>query len=301
MNKQRKSLLLYLLLSVMTVLSVFSFFRSSELQQKLEASQLHLQMEYEANKEAFFQQLFEIDSLLIDEDYAAARSSSENLLHEVKEDKSFHKAVRLRMLNLQKLEAMRKKLNKFEAYESYEDMVEKLSTKDHQVDSLAARLVSYRRTNQDQLDSLSFALEKAHIRTENLSSQLIDKTASDYLRFANKKGIEVHYVGEVEGGKAKGKGVGLYTTGSRYEGEWKNNLRHGEGVFYWPDGEYYIGSFKKGERCGQGKYYWPNGDMFTGEWKDDKRNGEGTFFGKDGKTVASGTWEDNELVERNNK
>ena len=301
MNKQRKSLLLYLLLSVMTVLSVFSFFRSSELQQKLKASQLHLQMEYEAKKEAFFQQLFEIDSLLIDEDYAAARSSSEHLLYEVKGDKAFHKAVQLRLRNLQKLEGMRQKLNNFEAYESYEDLTEKLSTKDHQVDSLAARLVSYRRMNQDQLDSLNFALEKAQIRTENLSSQLADKSVSDYLKFTDKKGVVVHYVGKVEGGKAEGKGVGLYTTGSRYEGEWHNNLRHGEGVFYWPDGEYYIGSFKEGERYGQGKYYWPNGDMFTGEWKDDKRNGEGTFFGKDGKTVASGTWEDNELVERNNK
>lgn len=301
MTKQRKSLLLYLLLTAMTVLSVFSFFRSSELQQKLEASQLHFQMEYEAEKEAFFQQLFEIDSLLIDEDYAAARSSSENLLYEVKEDRAFHKAVQLRLHNLQKLEGMRQKLNQFEAFDAYEDLNEKLSSKDQQVDSLAARLVSYRRMNQDQVDSLSFALEKAQIRTENLSSQLADKSASDYLQFTNKKGVEVHYVGEVEGGKAFGKGVGLYTNGSRYEGRWQNNLRHGEGVFYWPDGEYYIGNFKDGERSGQGKYYWPNGDMFTGEWKDDKRNGEGTFFGKDGKTVASGTWENNKLVERNNR
>lgn len=299
MTKQRKTLFLYVLLSITTFLSVFSFFRSSELQNELEASREQSKMGYELNKQAFFQQLFEIDSLLIDEDFAAARSSAENLLHEVRNDQAFHTAIQLRIRNLKKLEGMRKKLTLFEGEESYEELTARLSSKDHQVDSLSARLVSSKRSQQDILDSLSFALEKAQMRTKSLSSQLANKTDTDYLKFATNEGIEVHFVGEADKGKANGKGVGLYTTGSRYEGEWQENLRHGEGVFYWPDGEYYIGSFVNGERSGQGKYYWPNGDMFTGEWKDDKRNGEGTFFAKDGKTVASGTWENNKLVERN--
>ena len=81
------------------------------------------------------------------------------------------------------------------------------------------------------------------MRTKSLTHQLARKSTSGYLTFSDSKGIKIHYVGEVKEGKALGQGVGLYSTGSRYEGEWQDNLRHGDGTFFWPDGEYYKGSF----------------------------------------------------------
>lgn len=146
-------------------------------------------------------------------------------------------------------------------------------------------------------DSLQYALEKASIQIAYLRKQLEEKTAGTYLTFPSSKGNSIHYVGEVSDGKANGRGIGLFTTGSRYVGKWKNNMRHGEGTFYWPDGEFYTGSYRNDRREGQGTYHWPSGEKFVGQWANDARNGQGTFYGPEGDIVAQGVWENDELVE----
>ena len=148
----------------------------------------------------------------------------------------------------------------------------------------------------NQMDSLSFVLEKTKVQLTRLKKQLQQKSFGEYITFTNSKGSLVHYVGQVRKGKAHGYGVAILSTGSRYIGEWKDNHRHGVGTYHWKDGAYYEGEYENDKRNGQGTYYWPNGEKFVGLWEDDERTGEGTFYGKNSDVVASGLWEDDELV-----
>ncbi|MEQ8926132.1 MAG: hypothetical protein RLO81_09990 [Fulvivirga sp.] len=145
-------------------------------------------------------------------------------------------------------------------------------------------------------DSLIFALSKATHQINNLERQLKQDTRGDYITFKTKKGHDVHYVGSIKNKMANGRGIGLLSTGSRYEGNWKDNMRHGEGKFYWPDGEHYEGSYVNDQRSGIGTYTWPNGDRFKGEWSGDMRNGQGVFYNKEGEVIAKGIWKNDELV-----
>ena len=150
-------------------------------------------------------------------------------------------------------------------------------------------------------DSLIFALQKSQFRIQSLEDQLLEKSYREYLTFENAKGTKIYYVGEVNNGKANGKGVGLLSTGSRYEGEWKNGMKHGQGSFIWPDGEYYIGNYVNDKREGEGTYHWPTGEKYIGEWKNDKRNGKGNFYDEDGELTAGGIWKGDKLVEERKK
>lgn len=149
---------------------------------------------------------------------------------------------------------------------------------------------------QNQLDSMAFALQKAEMFADKLQVQVNENTAGNYLSFRSRKGNIVYYVGDMKDGKAHGTGVGLFSTGSRYEGDWQNNLKHGKGVFQWQDGATYDGEYKDDLRHGSGTYHWPDGQKFVGEWEKDVRSGEGTFYDAKGKMVATGLWRDDELV-----
>ena len=298
MKKQRKNIVLYLFLAIATLSAGLFYVRSTELQKELEQVRAELDSAEEGEKNVFLMRLVEIDSMLINGYYSKARHAYEELLIEIPQDNAFSTAVHLGMHNMRKLEGMRAKINSLENEESYEVLTAQMEAQNLALDSLSSLLADSRQIRSSQYDSLSFALDKARMRAKSFKSQLAQKPKSSYLKFTNSDGIEVYYVGGVRDQQAYGKGVGLYSNGSRYEGEWKANERHGGGTFYWPDGEYYVGNFQEDERKGQGNYYWPNGDKFTGLWDHDKRNGMGTFYGKDGKTVASGNWKNNKLIER---
>ena len=154
---------------------------------------------------------------------------------------------------------------------------------------------------QDKLDSMAFALQKAKVFADKLQVQVDENTAGNYLSFKSRKGNSVYYVGDIKDGKANGTGVGLLSTGSRYEGQWMNNQKHGKGIFQWQDGALYDGEYRDDLRHGTGTYHWPNGEKFVGEWEKDVRSGDGTFYGTDGKMVATGLWRDDELVKRKKK
>jgi hypothetical protein len=44
------------------------------------------------------------------------------------------------------------------------------------------------------------------------------------------------YEGQIQSGKANGKGMFIWKDGSKYNGEWKDNYRHGRGVYLCTDG-----------------------------------------------------------------
>lgn len=292
MKIQPKSLILYFLVATTTILAVFFFIRSGNLRSELK--QLRQETIQAEQKSEILAQLIAVDSLLISEDYARARQVCVELLNQKVQDDQLREVIQRRIRLTKDLSDKNQRLKSSDGEQLYQALSEKTT----QIDSLTTRIRETVELGQNQLDSLSFALEKANIRIESLSNQLESRLKSDYLKITREKGTQIHYVGNIKDEQANGWGVALYSTGSRYEGQWKNNMRHGEGVFYWPDGEYYQGHFELDQRHGQGKYFWPNGDMFSGEWKNDKRNGPGTFYGKDGKIVASGTWKNNELVEK---
>lgn len=110
------------------------------------------------------------------------------------------------------------------------------------------------------------------------------------ISFKNDNGKLIHYLGEVENGKANGGGVGIWSTGSLYKGDWKNNKRHGNGTFEWADGERYEGEYVNDKRKGEGTYYWPSGDKYEGEWNNDVREGYGTLYDFDGNIRFEGGW-----------
>lgn len=110
------------------------------------------------------------------------------------------------------------------------------------------------------------------------------------ISFKNENGKLIHYLGEVENGKANGGGVGIWSTGSIYKGDWKNNKRHGKGTFEWADGEKYEGEYVNDQRKGEGTYYWPSGDKYEGEWNNDLREGYGILYDMDGNIRFEGGW-----------
>ena len=138
-------------------------------------------------------------------------------------------------------------------------------------------------------DSLKNLLQKKQKKLDR-------KESIQVITFKSSKGDEVHYLGEVEHGKANGGGVGIWRTGSIYRGQWKNNQRQGEGVFEWADGQKYKGDFKNDLITGKGTYYWPSGERYEGEFRDGRREGQGTLYDPDGNVIFEGKWEDDEPV-----
>ncbi len=61
------------------------------------------------------------------------------------------------------------------------------------------------------------------------------------------------YVGEMQGGKANGKGALIFTDGKKYVGQFRDGAPNGKGTITHPDGKSYTGSFKDGKKSGQGK------------------------------------------------
>ncbi len=274
----------YILFLVTLGVALFYLLRSVSLKKDLEEKESLQVKAIESLEE--YEKVIRIDSILLDGDYKKALDAYNVELKNVK-DNPYRIPLRIGLAE----QLMELKANK------------RLTASDSinpGLDSL--RLLEQKASlNLNQIDSLSFALEKAKVQLDTYSRQLSNKSFGEYLKFNNKKGSQMHYVGQVTDKKANGVGVAILNTGSRYEGEWKNNQRHGQGAFYWADGEYYIGSYSNDLRNGMGTYYWPNGDKYVGQWKDDQRNGKGSFYGADGSLVTSGVWKNDKLQKQEKK
>ena len=87
------------------------------------------------------------------------------------------------------------------------------------------------------------------------------------------------YNGETNGrGTPHGRGVMIYTTGSRYDGGWKNGRRHGRGVMIWKSGSRYDGEWEDGKRHGRGVQEYSNGRRYEGQWSVGYLHGKGVFY-----------------------
>lgn len=232
-----------------------------------------------------YEELARLDSILLKGDYNAAIESYSTSINVQKENKM---AIPLRI-------ALAEKLLGEKMVEEQKEAQEKPL-----LDEEVEKVTEYPSETR-KYDSINFVLEKTQVQLAQVRQQLKQKSSGEYLKFKSKKGNQLHYVGQVKNGKANGFGIALLDSGSRYEGQWKENERQGEGTFYWPDGEYYVGTYKNDKRSGFGTYYWPNGEKYAGEWKQDKRSGVGSFFASDGDLVAGGEWENDKLVEVNEK
>jgi len=272
--------ILLLILSFTT--AIILLFETNSLQQELtEQANTNHQLQSELKKQ---QALVDMDTKLFQGEYDQALSAYEQSL-KVSNENNF--AIPLRIALAEKL------LEK--------DRAVVLPKKDNSLDDERNNANLAATELNDRIDSLNFAHEKTKAQLSRLKSQLKNKSFGAYLKFKSKKGNNLHYVGQVKGGKANGFGIALLDSGSRYEGQWKDNQREGEGTFYWPDGEYYVGTYHNDKRSGYGTYYWPNGEKYAGQWKEDKRSGSGKFFGTDGDIIAGGQWDDDKLVEVNEK
>jgi hypothetical protein len=169
---------------------------------------------------------------------------------------------------------------------------------------LRSKVDSVLRLKESKIDSLKLALVNTEVdvyylekKVDSILQEKSKKSFGEYLTFSTTKGKDLHYIGEVENGMANGFGIAILETGSRYEGEWKDNKRHGIGEFFWDDGESYKGNYKEDLREGYGVYIFQNGQKYVGQWKKDMRDGNGKFFSEDGKLIAEGLWEKDELKE----
>lgn len=272
----------YALALFMGTMAVYFRMHSKELKNQLETNRDKTQQL--VSRLEMHEALLQGDSLVIRGDYDnALKSYSEGHDPETLSDGA---AVELRM-------AFAKA---FLALKSQKRPIDSNQTRD--LDTLTNEKIQLSANQINTMDSLGFALQKMRAQVSRLQKQLRKKANGQYLTFTTSKGSLVHYVGEVKNKKANGMGVALLSTGSRYEGQWKNNQRHGQGTFYWPDGQSYEGAYVNDKREGEGTYFWPNGEKYVGQWKDDERFGKGIFYGTEGDIVASGIWEDDELLER---
>ena len=284
LNKMRsKSLLTTLLLFIVSgCIALYFFVRTQVLQNELKATQTTVVEQ--TKKEELLASLQDIDDMLLQGQYQQALEAYENQFASA--DSTAAPIIEKRIQLARSLMAMQQRI--YENNRSTDDTVT--------VDSTAIAMIS----TPDEIrkfDSLQFAIEKIKVQLDNAQQQLKQKAFGEYLTFTNSKGNTIYYVGEVRNKMANGKGVALYSTGSRYQGSWKDNQRHGYGTFYWPDGERYDGDYVNDRREGVGTYFWPNGEKFAGGWKNDRRSGKGAFYSEDGEIMASGIWKGDELVE----
>ena len=71
----------------------------------------------------------------------------------------------------------------------------------------------------------------------------------------------------------------VYENRAIYYGEWEKNgtKRHGRGIQVWTDGSRYEGYWKQDKANVRGKLTHSDGDIYEGEWLDDKAHGYGVY------------------------
>lgn len=166
---------------------------------------------------------------------------------------------------------------------------EEITVLTKKTDSLNLEREKMREAYKDTLADLKHTLSRKE-------EKLNQKEKVKVLQFESSNNQKVHYLGEVENGKANGGGVGIWSTGSLYKGDWKDNRRHGKGTIESQNGERYEGNWINGKREGEGKYYWPSGEKYEGEWKDNKRHGKGILYDRDNNVQYEGMWKNDKPV-----
>lgn len=275
---------------------MFGMFMWALGQNKTIAERIKTQQEETARIEGSLQRLDHLnradETLILEGNYEKALEQYQNILSVG--DNALVARVDARIEHIENMLEMQKSTNETKA--DPRDFLlskqrENITQLEAAVDSLTGRLKEVGTHMNSEKEELVAQLAKKEKELQKVSKVQV-------ITFNSPRGHKIHYLGEVENGKANGGGVGIWTTGSIYRGNWKNNLRHGEGTFEWVDGEKYVGSYVNGVREGQGTYYWPNGDRYEGEWKNDRRNGFGTLYDMDSAVRYKGQWKDDKPTEK---
>ena len=90
------------------------------------------------------------------------------------------------------------------------------------------------------------------------------------------------YEGYWENDKANGRGRLIHADGDVYEGEWMDDKAHGLGEYTHTDGATYKGYWTDDKQHGHGIEHWPDGAKYEGEYKSGKKQGFGVFVWADG-------------------
>lgn len=279
---------LILLASLAVGLSFWSVAKNRKMANRI--NELEQKAEENARLKDVYTRLAETDQqVIIDRDYNRAIENYTELLSEFPE--SEHGPINLRIEQLENLMEMESDRDDMAVNNALlRDYKNQLEQMEQRSDSLRSALVA-------QSGALNEEIETLQNRINRKDRELARKENIQVLSFPSGNNGRVHYLGEVEDGKANGGGVGIWSTGSVYRGDWKNNQRHGEGTFEWADGEVYEGTFVNDRREGHGIYRWPSGERYEGEWVDNRRTGQGTLYDLDGNIRYEGKWKDDKPVE----
>jgi hypothetical protein len=71
----------------------------------------------------------------------------------------------------------------------------------------------------------------------------------------------------------------LLENGAKYEGEWLKgaDVRDGRGIQIWSDGSRYDGYWRNNRANGRGRLIHADGDLYEGDWIEDKADGYGKY------------------------
>jgi hypothetical protein len=289
-SDKSKIFLYFLLVIVLTGISIFFFIEKHTLSQNLAKTQEELMLYNE--KLEFLTQKSYADELFIAGAHDSAIIEYKKLFSDADEVGFFAKRSDLKkQIEDEQREAIRKDKAMMELGQMESSLKLNLSLTEERLKAINDSIT---KSLKSQISELSETLAQKEAALRNMP-------VMQNLNFTNSKGSKIKYFGEVINGKAAGQGIGIWNTGSVYEGEWKNNLRHGKGKYEWPDGEKYEGEYINGQRSGLGNYFWKNGDKYEGYWKEDKRNGYGTVYDAEGNVKFKGEWKNDVLTPEANK
>ena len=190
---------------------------------------------------------------------------------------------------------------------------------------VAPILIKEKNTLSPNVSSTRFVIVANSKITDDEITKLFQKypPLNDGVEVELKQSVEYEnravYYGEWEknGNKRHGRGIQVWTDGSRYEGYWKEdkaNVRgklthsdgdvyegewledkaHGYGIYTHIDGAKYEGNWKEDKQDGTGRESWPDGASYEGDYKQGKKSGQGKFKWADGSTYE-GQFEDNNI------
>lgn len=286
---RNKAFLVYFSMLSLLAVMMFGSFLWSHAQNKMVRGMLEEQRAKTAKQDREMEllgRLLRADGrVIVEGSYAEAMEAYEAILDSLPDE--YQSAVEARM---DRISAMLADRNNGQEDLDHRDLligqyrrtIADIEERSAQYQSRMARMTDSLESRLDVLSTEMARKEKALGKVDNMQ----------VISFKGPKGQQIHYMGEVRGGKANGGGVGIWSTGSIYRGDWRNNLRHGQGTFEWADGERYEGTYVDGIREGNGVYYWPSGDRYDGQWSNDRRNGQGTLFDMDGNVRFKGEWKD---------
>lgn len=109
----------------------------------------------------------------------------------------------------------------------------------------------------------------------------------------------VAYVGDVDGGAARGKGSLYRTDGSMvYDGQFSQSMFNGAGKLFYPDGTLrYEGAFENNLYHGEGISYRSNGvKEYQGNYLNNLRSGLGNLFNGSGSLIFTGQFLNDHLL-----